>query len=162
MMLVKILCFGNPLMGNDGIGIEISRYLKEEKLPECVEVIEAGTAGLDALDLILGSDKVILVDAILSGREKGTLVKLYLKRDDIGCFKTLHSVHGIGILKVLEIGYRLYPDEMPKSIVLIGIEVDEVKEGMGIDKELIDKIPEVIKSIKEEVIDKGIPFFDAF
>ncbi|MHA1859481.1 MAG: hydrogenase maturation protease [Candidatus Asgardarchaeia archaeon] len=150
-MLVKILCFGNPLMGNDGIGIVISRHLKE-KLPECVEVIEAGTAGLGVLDLILGSDKVILVDAILSGREKGTLVKLYLKKDAVGFFKTLHSVHGIGILKVLEIGYSLYPDEMPKNILLIGIEIGEVREGIGIDKELIDKIPEIIDSIKKEVI----------
>ncbi|MHA1506033.1 MAG: hydrogenase maturation protease [Candidatus Asgardarchaeia archaeon] len=158
-MKVKILCFGNPLMGNDGIGVEVSKHLKGEKLPEWVEVVEAGTAGLDALDLILGSDKVIIVDAILSGREKGELIKLEFKKDVSIDFKTPHSVHGIDILKVLEIGYRLYPNEMPKEVILIGIEIGNIKEGIGIDEELIDRIPMIMDSIKREATNQINPSF---
>ena len=59
-----ILGLGNPLMGDDGAGIQIVEELKKSDLPEYVDVIDGGTAGVGLIDLMSGYSRVIVVDAV--------------------------------------------------------------------------------------------------
>ena len=59
-----ILGLGNPLMGDDGAGIQIVNELRESDLPEYVDVIDGGTAGVGLIDLMSGYSRVIVVDAV--------------------------------------------------------------------------------------------------
>ena len=60
-----ILGLGNPLMGDDGAGIQIVEELKKSDLPEYVDVIDGGTAGVGLIDLMSGYSRVIVVDAVM-------------------------------------------------------------------------------------------------
>ena len=59
----RIVCFGNPLHGDDGVGPAVAARLAEGPLPDGVAVVDAGTPGPAALALFENCDRVIVVDA---------------------------------------------------------------------------------------------------
>lgn len=54
---------GNPLRGDDAVGIEVVRRLGRRDLPPHVRCLDAGTAGLDVVLAMRQADDVILIDA---------------------------------------------------------------------------------------------------
>lgn len=68
-----ILCFGNPLHGDDGFGHAVYQRLAALPLPGDLRLFDAGTAGLGALPLFQNCDEAILVDAGALGMEPGRL-----------------------------------------------------------------------------------------
>ena len=66
-MDVRILGLGNVLMSDDGFGPYVVRVLDAfYELPEEVQVIDAGTPGLDLTPFLAGADRVIFVDTVAS------------------------------------------------------------------------------------------------
>lgn len=70
--LRHILCFGNPLHGDDGFGPAVSEALRHAALPGHTRVVDCGIRGLDALGWFEDCEEVLLVDAML-GNEPGRL-----------------------------------------------------------------------------------------
>lgn len=62
-MVRRVLCFGNPLHGDDGIGPCIAEVLHQHRLPEDVEVLDLGTDGLALPILLTDCQEAVLVDA---------------------------------------------------------------------------------------------------
>lgn len=76
-MTRRVLCFGNDLHGDDGVGPAVGqRLLERGDLPPDWEVHIVGTQGLDALDLMLDSETVLLVDACAPAGQPGALHEL--------------------------------------------------------------------------------------
>ena len=75
-MNTRILCLGNELVRDDGVGIRIGRILMSLPLPADVRVELAPQLGFDLLDAVAGAERVILVDAMSTGRAVGTCVTL--------------------------------------------------------------------------------------
>ncbi len=61
--LIRIIGVGNPLMGDDGVGIKVIELLHQQELPKSVELIDGGCGGLKLLPLLSGCRKLIIVDA---------------------------------------------------------------------------------------------------
>jgi hydrogenase maturation protease len=68
-----ILCFGNPLHGDDGFGPAVHERLAELPLPKTLRLFDAGTPGLAALALFHDCDEAIVVDALAPGDAPGRL-----------------------------------------------------------------------------------------
>ena len=62
-MVRRVLCFGNPLHGDDGIGPHIAATLHQRRLPRDVEVLDLGTDGLALPILLADCQEAVLVDA---------------------------------------------------------------------------------------------------
>ncbi len=58
-----VLCFGNELHGDDGFGPAVGRRLAGDGFPGGWALHQIGTRGLDALDLLLGCEAALLIDA---------------------------------------------------------------------------------------------------
>jgi hydrogenase maturation protease len=72
-----VIGLGNPLMGDDGIGLAALEQLNgSRQLPGGVELVDGGTWGMNLLPLIESADTVILLDAIRLGRPAGTVIEL--------------------------------------------------------------------------------------
>jgi hydrogenase maturation protease len=72
-----VIGLGNPLMGDDGIGLAALAQLQgSRQLPGGVELVDGGTWGMNLLPLIESADTVILLDAIRLGRPAGTVIEL--------------------------------------------------------------------------------------
>ena len=60
-----VLGLGNPLFGDDGVGIEVVARLRARyEWPEDVAVVDGGTLGLRLVPLLEEAERAILVDAI--------------------------------------------------------------------------------------------------
>ena len=147
-MNTLILGIGNPILTDDGVGIKIAHKLKEGN-PE-LEVLETSEAGITLLDLIVGCDKLIIIDSIKTEKgEPGDLYKLEL--EDLKPSKDFSSSHGIGIATAFELGKEL-GYKMPKhiSIYAVGIK-DNSTFGEDCTQEVKAKIPFItLQIIKEE------------
>jgi hydrogenase maturation protease len=120
---IRILGFGSPLMGNDGVGLKVIEALRKTELEglECLDIEDAGVCGLDLLNLLDDARKVIIVDAILAGSPPGSVHRIEGKDllNDAE-FHPLVSVHDLTITDVLMIGKQV--QTLPE-IVVIGIEI---------------------------------------
>ncbi len=67
-----VLGLGNPLMGDDGLGLAVLERLREEwEMPVTVELVDGGTWGMNLLPLIEDPRRLLLIDAIRLGRRAG-------------------------------------------------------------------------------------------
>jgi len=65
--MIRVIGLGNVLMSDDGFGPFVVRVLEAAfEWPPNVEVIDAGTPGLDLVPYLLDADAVIVVDTVSS------------------------------------------------------------------------------------------------
>src|SRR5437868_10939587 len=65
---------GNPMISDDGVGLEIARRCRAELPPETgVAIAEVHCGGMRLMEAMVGYDRAIVVDAIASGGVPGTV-----------------------------------------------------------------------------------------
>ena len=143
-MNTLILGIGNPILTDDGVGIKIAQKLKGEK-PE-LEIIETSEAGITLLDLIVGYNKLIIIDSIKT--EKGKPGNLYrLGLEDLKPAKDFSSSHSTGIATAFKLGQRL-GYSMPKYNSIYAVEIkDNTTFGEKCTREVKERIPFIAKQI---------------
>lgn len=125
-MRILIAGVGNVLRGDDGFGVEVAQALaRRGRLPEGVEVFEAGIAGVPLVqELMDGYDALILADAVERGGEPGTV---YVIEPDISdpaaldaaaFHSSLADAHYTEPSKVLTLARAL--EVLPPNVFLVG------------------------------------------
>ena len=116
-----ILGMGNPILADDGVGIEIAEKLKEAR-PE-LEVERTSEAAIALLDLSMDHDKLVIIDSIKTEQGKpGELYKLEL--EDFKPTSGSCSSHGIDIATAFEVGDGL-GCRMPQAVSIYAIEIKD-------------------------------------
>lgn len=110
----QILCFGNPLHGDDGVGPAVHARLAGRALPEGVCVVDAGTPGPAALALFDDCDAVMIVDASRPAGHPGRIWRP--APDEIAC-EASPVGHGFGVGHLLA-GLDALPGRPPHVAVL--------------------------------------------
>lgn len=142
---ILILGLGNTILTDDGVGIYVSREIKKKIKNKSVTVQEASVGGLELLDTIQGFNRLILIDAVVTGKHAvGSLIKMMLEDLKGGSAMTRHHV---GLTEALELGKRLNMD-LPETISIYGIEVKETRTfGESCSPELALQIPHIAEKI---------------
>jgi hydrogenase maturation protease len=122
---VAVVGAGNWLIATDRTGPRVLERIRGRYGPE-VAIRNMGSAGLALLDQLHGQELMCLVDACLLGGPPGQVHVSELSFDGIP--DPVGSVHQIGPLETLTIAARLYPENMPKRVLLIGVETDGIDE----------------------------------
>ena len=125
-MTCAVVCLGNELVGDDGIGIRVGTVLGRLALPETVEVLIRPNVGLDLIDLLEEYDEVILVDALRSGRPPGTCVQLD-PREAASMANCPSCSHSLGIPEILQLVARMAPDRAERAVKIVGVEAVELE-----------------------------------
>lgn len=154
-MRTLVLGIGNPILGDDGVGIHVARELAKKIEDENIVVKEASTGGLNLLEMLIGYDKAVIVDAIQT--EEGEPGRIYqLPPGEFA--ETIHSAspHDTNFAAAIGIGHQIAPTEIPKEIVIFAIEVEEITE---FTEEMTEKvkaaIPGVVHLVLEELGEGG-------
>lgn len=72
-----IVGFGNPLRGDDGVGLAALRELEGAALPEGVRCADVGIGGMALVhELQSGWDRLVILDAVQRGGQPGTIYVL--------------------------------------------------------------------------------------
>jgi hydrogenase maturation protease len=146
---ILILGLGNPLLGDEGIGVQVVEELKGLELPDGVTVVEGGTAGLGLIGLMEGYRRVIIVDAADMGHPPGRVVKFTPSEAQFKTVEAPLSLHQIGLGEVLTMAEAL--EVAPAELVIIGIQPSRVEVGVGLSPEVEEAIPRIIKIILDEL-----------
>ena len=116
-----IVGIGNDILGDDGIGIYVAKRL--ENMPPDTDVVHTSRTGLYLMELTIGYDRAVFIDAMVTGRLAVGTVSLF-ETDDMDLNRpfcrhvadfawAVHSARTCGL-------------RPPSHIVLIGIEVRDV------------------------------------
>lgn len=122
MKKILVLGCGNILAGDDGVGVAVIRKLAWQKLPDNVEIMEAGAPGLSLVEMMLGADKAILVDAFLDGVAPGR-VKRFSEAELPPVTYAGGQSHGVGLREALAWARLAMPGRFPAEVVVIGVEI---------------------------------------
>lgn len=145
---IRIIGVGNPLMGDDGVGVETVHRLSQLRLPEGIEVIDGGTAGLSLLPYLEEVDAVIFVDAVDAGEAPGTVMRVSTK-DILDSKEGNHSfsLHEPAIPDLLRLAAEL--DICPPTL-LIGIQVDSVSPRIGLSFSISRNLDSLVSFVLDE------------
>lgn len=119
-MSILVLGVGNILLTDEGIGVRVVEALEQRYLlPEGVEVLDGGTAGMELLEAMANRTHLIIVDAVVS-RKSEPGAQIILRDDEVPTlFNNKISPHQLGLSDVLSA--LRFTDEFPGSITLVGV-----------------------------------------
>ena len=143
-MKTIILGIGNPLLGDDGVGIHIIRQLQKTYQHADVYIDEAMTGGMNLLDAMTGFDRAILVDTIIDKSAAiGDIKQFNLKE----C-STVHSCnpHDVSLIEAIELAEKLGEKKIPQNIVVFGVVLHQMP------MEFTEKLSPEISSVIQKAI----------
>lgn len=142
-----ILCCGNADRGDDGAGPACADALRMLHAPaKCLP----GDA-FSLLDAWTGHSKVIIVDAIVTGAEPGTLHRFEIRNgENVEQFeKSLgRSSHGFGIAEAFRLGKLT--KNVPPDTVIYGIEAASFEWGGGLSPEVHGAVQQLASALASE------------
>ncbi|MBI5634284.1 MAG: HyaD/HybD family hydrogenase maturation endopeptidase [Nitrospirae bacterium] len=146
---ILVMGVGSILMMDEGIGIRAVEELeKRYRFPENVEILDGGTSGIELLSYISGKDYLIIIDAIKSGNPPGTVLRV--EGEDVPAqFLTRISPHQLGISDLL--AAATLTDEIPKKLVLFGIEPKEIVMVIGLSDEVRASMGHLVEVVVDEL-----------
>ncbi len=124
MKKTLVLGLGNPILGDDGVGLLVTAQLKTIiDLPH-VSISSTELGGINLLELLAGYDRAIIVDAIKT--PDGTPGQIYrLSPDSLYSTRHIGSTHSLEFAQTIELGRKLNMD-LPHEIIIFGIEAEDV------------------------------------
>ncbi len=151
-MKTLILGVGNPILCNDGVGLYVAQQVKQQVNNPDVTIEEAFTGGMNLLDLIVGYDKVIIIDAVIDKKGKNGIVKRYHPTE----LSTVHSCnpHDVSFIEALTVAKKLGEEHLPQDIVVIGISLPErsCEFGEHLSESIAAAVPQAVKMVLAEII----------
>jgi hydrogenase maturation protease len=141
---------GNPLLCDDGVGLSVAAELKSRLDQSDVTVMETSVAGLSLLDLLVGYDRAIIIDAIQT--VDGKAGQTY--RLDPEAFDTARhtaSPHDVDFTTALEFGKKLGLP-LPQQIIIFAIEASDVSTfSEECTPEVTRAIPACVEMVLKEL-----------
>jgi hydrogenase maturation protease len=129
---VLVLGLGNPLLGDDGVGLRLLEELSRDarRWRGVVELVDGGTQGLALLGWVSRRPAVVVLDAIELGADPGTVH--VLRADDLARLRASRSgtAHEGGALELLAMARLL--GEAPGEVMVVGVEPGVVGTGIGL------------------------------
>ena len=150
-MKTIVLGVGNPILRDDGVGIHVAEQLKQHFQNPNVTIDEALTGGMNLLDLILGFDRAILVDAVnVKNAQPGEVRRLY--PSDLSSVHS-NNPHDASLLEALKLAEILGEERIPREIIIIGIVLKEnpLLFGEKLSKRIAAAIPIAVQMTLNEI-----------
>lgn len=137
-MKTIVIGLGNPILGDDGVGWKVAEEVRKQlslvNAPDpqgegrdYVDVELLSLGGISLMEHLIGYERAILIDAMTSDRETGSIIVSRLS--ELPDYSTLHttSVHDTSLRNALRLGRGMgasLPEE--EEVVVVGIATSHV------------------------------------
>ncbi len=145
-MKCLVIGLGNLLLADEGVGVHAVRALQGMGCPPPdTEILEVGTAILDALPALKEAEKVIVVDAMKADGEPGSIYRVPLEQ----CRKSpfIASLHGFDLSRVMALAGR---SDLPE-ITVIGVEPEVIDWSMELSPGISAVLPLLLDVVRKEM-----------
>lgn len=149
-MKTLVLGIGNTLLGDDGVGIHAARELAAKVNRDDVTILDIGTDGLNLLEVMMGYDRMIVIDAIVT--ENADIGNIYCLKPEQLYTPSGFSVspHHFNLATTLEIGRKLFPGEIPEDVIVFAVDTIEATE---ISEKMTDKVQDALPVLVSRVLE---------
>jgi hydrogenase maturation protease len=139
-----VIGLGNPLMGDDGVGLAALERLRTEWHLDGVQLVDGATWGLSLLPVIEDAERLVLVDAIVAHGAPGDIIELSRDRLPIYLSRKLspHQVDMRDALAVAELRGCL-----PNDVVAIGVQPESVALGLELSTPVAESLVPLIGAV---------------
>ena len=144
-MKTVVLGIGNLLLGDEGVGVHAVNALHHEGCPKEVEVVEAGTAILDALPVLEKANRVIVLDAMKAHGEPGTVYRVPL--EDCHTSPCIASMHGFDLVRVLALTHRKDTSE----VLVLVVKPASIDWSVELSPQVAKAIPVLLEAVRGEL-----------
>jgi hydrogenase maturation protease len=134
----RVIGIGAEDRGDDAAGIEVARGLRN------VDAVICLGGSLDVIDLWEGWSDVVIVDAMKSGAEPGTVKRFDGLRDPLPT-RSFVTTHALATGEAIELARVL--DRLPPKLTVFGIEADNVGLGAPMSPEVKEAVKRVVAEI---------------
>ncbi len=149
-MKTLVLGLGNSILTDDAVGFAVVEEVRRRIDREDVTLSQASVGGLGLLELVVGYDRVIILDAIQTGLAAPGYIHRLTPDEFRGSLRAASS-HDVSLTTALEIGRQLSKD-LPKEIVIIAVEAADVESfGEELTPTVAATVPEVVELTLQEL-----------
>jgi len=149
--VILVLCLGNALRSDDAVALRVADLLEAAPLPGEAVLRRTAVSGLYLLDEMEGFERVVVVDAVRTGRHPpGTVLSFRL--EDLRAPEG-PSPHSIGLPSALARA-RAAGAPVPSRIRVVAVEVaDMYTVGEGLTAEVERAVPAAAAAVRRAVAD---------
>jgi hydrogenase maturation protease len=125
-MKTIVIGLGNPILGDDGVGWRVAEEVKYKiDSEEQVDVDCLSLGGLSLMEHLIGYERVILIDALISKDEPGSIT--VSKLDELPDYSAFHitSTHDTSLQNAIKLGKSLGA-KLPDDVTVVGISAKHV------------------------------------
>ena len=146
---LAIVGVGNELLRDDGVGPHVIEALETSLAPDDgVRLYNAGTTGFLALEAMSGCDRAVVIDAIRTGTEPGTIHEYRFKNGAFDDEIPEMTMHDVSFTEALQFARDVY--ELPDDVRIIGVEPRSLRTGLELTEPVERAVPGVIETIAAE------------
>lgn len=142
-----IIGVGNPYRGDDAAGVLAARRLKDAEL-DSFTILEHSGEGASLMETWKDAGVVILMDAVWSGSPPGTIHRLEPLSNPLPAEMFQSSTHAFSLPQAIEMARAL--DELPRRLIVFGIEGQNFQAGTELSSEVSKVLPELVQRVLEE------------
>ncbi len=155
---VVVAGFGSEYRRDDGVGLVVAGRVADTM----ADTFDVGPV-VDPLDLLGrwdGADLAVVVDAVRSGADPGTVRLVELaggpsagdlgSRGD-GVAGGTTSSHGIGLTGVLRLSRAL--EREPRRVVVVGVEGRDFEDGTGLSEPVARAVPHAVALVARVILE---------
>lgn len=143
-----IIGVGNEYRCDDGAGLIVARRLKQQTRDD-VTVLEQSGEGAALMEAWKGVDTVVLIDAVNSGAEAGTIHRLEAHVQPIPRKFFRYSTHAFSVGEAIELARTL--GELPDHLIVFGVEGKTFKAGNGLSGEVEIAVRDTVERVINEL-----------
>jgi hydrogenase maturation protease len=144
---ILVLGLGNEYRCDDAVGLVVARRISSLSLKNTTVTEESGE-GVNLMEAWRGADAVIIVDAISSGSEPGTIHRFVADSQRIPSKFFHYSSHAFGVAEAIELARSL--NQLPPHLIVYGIEGSRFDAGVGLSSEVARAVEEVVNRVRKE------------
>ena len=144
---ILVAGIGNIFLGDDGFGPEVMGHVPAQAGDSRVRMVDYGIRGMHlAYDLLDGCDTLVLVDALPNRGTPGALHVFEADHETLtaGVGLDAHAMDPAAVFASLAaLGGT------PPYTIVIGCEVENVDEGMGLSDAVSAAVPDAVRAIED-------------
>lgn len=164
---ILVIGLGNPILGDDGVGWRVAESVRVRLLaltknlsadtndpasraqPD-VEIDWLAVGGLTLMERLVGYERAIIIDAILTGQHPmGTVMHLPLSGLPERAVGHLSSAHDTTLQNALRLA-KTMGAKTPSEIMIVGIETDQVYDFTDeLSLPILNAIPKAVDLVME-------------
>jgi hydrogenase maturation protease len=146
----RVIGLGNPILGDDGVGWCVAERVRDALCGTDVDVLCLAVGGVSLMEEMVGCERAVLVDAVVTGGTPGEVLSGPLDAlGDPACGHTA-STHDTTLMTALSMG-RAIAAPLPDEVWVVGVEVDPARLhefSDSLSPEVAAAVPEAVQRVQ--------------